>query len=156
MWPANYNAPGQLVVSGSRAGLERLQEQALAAGARKVITLAVGGALHSPYMVPAAEALGAALEAAPWAAPSPRFFSVCSVDYESAHLASLLQRQITSPVRFTQSVRRLVADGAVAFLELGPGAVLCGLVRRIAPEATTARAGDVDSVAALDEDWFTP
>ena len=156
VWPANYNSPGQLVISGSRAGLERLREQALAAGARKVIPLAVSGAFHSPYMAPAADALGAALDAAPWAAPSPRFFSVCTVAYESAHLASLLRRQVTAPVRFTQSVRRLAADGADAFLELGPGAVLCGLVRRIVPEAATARAGDVDSVGALDEMWFTP
>jgi [acyl-carrier-protein] S-malonyltransferase len=155
VWPANYNSSGQLVVSGSCAGLERLQERALTAGARKVIPLAVSGAFHSPYMAPAAEALGAALEAAPWAAPTPRFFSVCTVDYESAGFASLLQRQVTSPVRFTQSVRRLVADGAVAFLELGPGCVLGGLVRRIAPEAAIAGAGDVDSVEALDEEWFT-
>ena len=153
-WPANYNSPGQLVVSGSRAGLERLQEQALAAGARKVVPLAVSGAFHSPYMAPAADALGAALTAASWAAPSPRFFSVCSVDYEAADFAALLQRQVTSPVRFTQSIRRLIADGCDTFLEVGAGAVLSGLVRRIGPEAATARAGDVDSVSALDAAWF--
>jgi [acyl-carrier-protein] S-malonyltransferase len=153
-WPANYNSPGQLVVSGSRAGREGLQEQAKAAGARKVVPLAVSGAFHSPYMAPAAEALGAALAAAPWAAPSPRFFSVCSVDYEAGGFAELLRRQVTSPVRFTQSVRRLIAAGCDAFLEVGPGAVLSGLVRRIGPEATIARAGDVDSVGALDAAWF--
>ena len=153
-WPANYNSPGQLVVSGSRAGLERLREQALAAGARKVVPLVVSGAFHSPYMAPAADALGAALAAASWAAPSPRFFSVCSVDYEAGDFAALLQRQVTSPVRFTQSVRRLIADGCDAFLEVGPGAVLSGLVRRIGPQAATARAGDVDSVGALDAAWF--
>jgi [acyl-carrier-protein] S-malonyltransferase len=153
-WPANYNSPGQLVVSGSRAGLERLQEQALAAGARKVVPLAVSGAFHSPYMAPAADALGAALAAAAWAAPSPRFFSVCSVDYEAGDFAALLHRQVTSPVRFTQSVCRLIADGCDAFLEVGPGAVLSGLVRRIGPETAIARAGDVDSVGALDVAWF--
>ena len=153
-WPANYNSPGQLVVSGSRAGLERLREQALAAGARKVVPLAVSGAFHSPHMASAADALGAALAAASWAAPSPRFFSVCSVDYEAGDFAALLQRQVTSPVRFTQSVRRLIADGCDAFLEVGSGSVLSGLVRRIGPEAATARAGDVDSVGALDAVWF--
>jgi [acyl-carrier-protein] S-malonyltransferase len=155
VWPANYNSPGQLVVSGSRAGLERLRERAWAAGARKVVPLAVSGAFHSPAMAPAAEELGAALRAVPWAAPSPRFFSVCSVEYESDDFAALLTTQVTSPVRFTQSIRRLVADGCEAFLEVGSGAVLCGLVRRCAPQTATARAGDVESVEALDAGWFS-
>ena len=156
-WPANYNAPGQLVVSGSQIALERLEEESKAAGARKFIRLAVSGAFHSPYMAPAAEALGAALQKVSWAAPSPRFFSVCTVGYEDGDVIpfpDLLARQVTSPVHFTQSVRRLVAEGCEAFLEIGPGAVLCGLVRRIAPGVATARAGDLESLAGLNNEWL--
>lgn len=153
-WPANFNSPGQVVVSGSRAGLERVSEGAILAGARKVVPLAVSGAFHSPPMAAAARTLGPALRAAPWSTPVKSFFSACSARPEGGPFAELLERQLTAPVRFTQTVRHLVAGGCDEFLEVGPGAVLYGLVRRIEPRVTVARAGDVASVDGLDSGWF--
>ena len=155
VWPANFNSPGQVVVSGSPAGLDALERAAREAGARKVVRLAVSGAFHSPYMMAAADELRPALEAVAWAPPSPRFFSVSSVEYEAGDFAELLARQVCSPVRFTHAVRRLAHDGCDVFLEVGPGAVLSGLVRRIAPEVATARAGDRETVDNLDAAWFS-
>lgn len=155
VWPANYNSPGQVVVSGGRAGLERLEDRALAAGARKIVPLAVSGAFHSPFMAPAAVALAPALAAAPWTAPTVRFLSACTVAAEDEGFARLLERQITAPVRFTQAVRALVAAGCREFLEVGPGAVLCGLVRRISPEVAAARVGDGDTFETLASAWLS-
>jgi [acyl-carrier-protein] S-malonyltransferase len=155
VWPANFNSPGQVVVSGSHSGLDELGRAATRAGARKVVRLAVSGAFHSPYMRAAADELRPALETAAWASPSPQFFSVCTVEYEAGDFAHLLARQVCAPVRFTHAVRRLVREGAEAFLEVGSGAVLCGLVRRIATEAVTARAGDCETVDNLDAAWFS-
>jgi [acyl-carrier-protein] S-malonyltransferase len=154
VWPANFNSPGQVVVSGNAAGLEVLRAQAVAAGARKVIALKVSGAFHSPLVATAVDALRAPLAGVSWAAPAPAFFSVCSVAWERDGLADLLLSQMVSPVRFTQAVRTLVARGYDSFLEVGPGAVLTGLVKRIEPAATTGRVGDAATLAALDETWF--
>ena len=154
VWPANFNSPGQVVVSGGIQALETMQQRAVEAGARKVVRLAVGGAFHSPFMAAAADELRPALETSPWAKPTARFFSACSGKYEEADFADLLVRQVTSPVRFVQSVRRLADEGCDASLEVGPGAVLCGLVRRIAPAVSVARAGDCESVESLDRSWF--
>jgi len=155
LWPANYNSPGQVVVSGSLRGLDRLTQKAVRAGARKILRLPVSGAFHSPFMQAAAEELGAALGEADWAAPSTPFFSVCSVVFEDGgeppSFATLLRGQVTSPVRFTQSIRALVDAGYTDFLEAGPGNVLCGLVRRIVPDARVARVGDLETLAAFTE-----
>jgi [acyl-carrier-protein] S-malonyltransferase len=98
---------------------------------------------------PALAPLQAALERASWATPEPRFFSTFSVSFETGGFVELLQRQLVSPVRFTQSVRALFAAGYDSFLEVGPGGVLGGLVRRITPQATVARVSDLESLAAL-------
>ena len=152
VWPANFNSPGQVVVSGRSDALDQLAEKAVQAGARKVIRLAVGGAFHSPLVQPAVGPLKAELVSTAWRAPDPAFFSVSSVAFESAGFSELLQRQLVSPVCFTQSVRALYAAGYDSFLEVGPGAVLAGLVKRIAPEASVARVGDAETLAALRAD----
>lgn len=149
VWPANFNSPGQVVVSGREEALGELAERARATGARRVVPLKVSGAFHSPLVESAVEPLREALEAADWQAPAPPFYSVCSLGFERKRLPELLLRQLVSPVRFTQAVRALRAAGYDSFLEVGPGSVLSGLVARIAPEAVTARAGDMESVAAL-------
>jgi len=149
VWPANFNSPGQVVVSAREEALGELAERARAAGARRVVPLKVSGAFHSPLIESAVEPLREALAAAVWAAPSPPFYSVCSLDFEREGFRDLLLRQLVSSVRFTQAVRALRAAGYDSFLEVGPGSVLSGLVKRIAPEAATARAGGLESVAAL-------
>ena len=153
-WPANFNCPGQVVVSCAEASLAAFEEAAKGAGARRVLRLPVSGAFHSPLLAPAAEALRGPLAATPWAAPRPAFFSTCSAGFEDAGFAALLERQIVSPVRFEESIRRLAAEGYNAYLEIGPGAVLTGLVKRIDREADTATAGDLGSLsAALGHGW---
>jgi [acyl-carrier-protein] S-malonyltransferase len=152
VWPANFNSPGQVVVSGRAGALEDLAAKATAAGAKRVIPLAVTGAFHSPLVEPALEPLRDELERTAWSAPDPAFFSACSVGFETAGFPELLQRQLVSPVRFTQSVSALFAAGYDAFLEVGPGAVLTGLVKRIEPRAQTARVSDVETLTALRAD----
>ena len=149
VWPANYNAPGQVVVSGTPAGLEALGERAVAAGARRVIRLAVSGAFHSPLVEAALEPLRAALAEVGWRTPDPPFFSATSLRFESDDLAELLQRQLVSPVRFAPAVSALSAAGYHSFLEVGPGSVLSGLARRIVPQAEVARVSDTGTLAAL-------
>lgn len=149
VWPANFNSPGQVVVSGREEALGELAERARAAGARRIVPLKVSGAFHSPLIESALGPLGEALAATEWAPPAPPFYSVCSLDFERDGFPELLLRQLVSPVRFTQAVRSLRSAGYDSFLEVGPGSVLGGLVKRIAPEAATASAGDLDSVAAL-------
>jgi [acyl-carrier-protein] S-malonyltransferase len=153
---ANFNGPGQVVVSCAEASLAAFEEAAKVAGARRVIRLPVSGAFHSPLVAAAADALRGPLAAAPWAAPQPAFFSTCSAGFEDADFAALLQRQLVSPVRFEESIRRLSAEGYNAYLEVGPGTVLTGLVKRIDRDAVTACAGDLGSLAAaLDKGWTT-
>ena len=152
VWPANFNSPGQVVVSGTRAGLDGLALRAMEAGAKRVIPLVVSGAFHSPLMAAAQAPLRAELEATEWHTPDPAFFSVCSLELETGDFIELLSRQLVSPVRFTQSVNALSAAGYDSFLEVGPGSVLGGLVRRIAPDAAVARAADADTIGALRED----
>jgi [acyl-carrier-protein] S-malonyltransferase len=152
VWPANFNSPGQVVVSGTQAALGALEVRAKAAGARRVIPLAVSGAFHSPLMEPALEPLRRELERAEWHAPEPRFYSVSSLQFESQAFPELLLRQLVAPVRFTQAVKALHTAGYDAFLEVGPGAVLGGLVRRIVPEASVSRVSDAETLAALRND----
>ena len=146
VWLANYNCPGQVVASGTPEGVAALAEKALAAGARRCVRLEVSGAFHSPLVAAAVDELGPLLEETRFAEPAPSFFSVCTVDYEVEDFASLLRRQVTSPVRFEQAVRRLHGEGYNAFLEVGPGDVLVGLVKRIAPEAAVGGCGDPESL----------
>jgi [acyl-carrier-protein] S-malonyltransferase len=148
-WLANYNCPGQVVVSCAEGAAASVEAAARAAGARRVVRLAVSGAFHSPLVAPAAAALREPLAVAGWAAPAPAFFSTCSASFETGDFAALLERQLVSPVRFEQSVRTLAAAGYNAYLEVGPGAVLSGLVKRIDGAAATATAGDVGSLVSV-------
>lgn len=133
---ANYNCPGQLVISGSMKGIEIACEKLKAAGAKRALPLQVGGAFHSPLMEPAREELASAIDATTFNAPiCPVYQNVNaqpSVDVST--IKKNLNDQLTAPVRFTQSIQNMVADGAKTFIECGPGKVLQGLVKKIAPE----------------------
>jgi [acyl-carrier-protein] S-malonyltransferase len=149
---ANYNAPGQLVISGSIAGVDAAAKLALTRGARRAIPLNVSGAFHSPLMTAAATAFGAALDDASIADPHPPV--VCNVDADDVHttddLRDRLRAQLTSPVRWIDCVRRLVDLGAEMLVEVGPGGVLSGLARRIAPDVHAVSVGTPDAAARLD------
>ena len=132
---ANYNCPGQLVISGSLKGIEIACEKMKAAGAKRALPLQVGGAFHSPLMEPAREELAAAIERTHFSAPvCPVYQNVnAQPATEVAVIKQNLIAQLTAPVRWTQSVQRMVAAGATHFIECGPGKVLQGLVKKIAP-----------------------
>jgi len=134
--PANYNSPGQLVISGSIKGIEIACEALKAAGAKRALPLKVGGAFHSPLMEPARVELAAAIEATTISVPlCPVYQNVDAKPYSNpSEIKANLVAQLTSPVRWTQIVQNMVADGATTFVELGPGSVLQGLVKKIAPE----------------------
>ncbi len=133
---ANYNCPGQLVISGSMAGIQEACEKMKAAGAKRALVLQVGGAFHSPLMMPAQEELQAAIEATMFKNPiCPVYQNVDAHPYFNADsIKQNLMKQLTAPVRWTQTVQNMVADGATSFTEVGPGTVLQGLVKKIAPE----------------------
>ena len=152
VWPANYNCPGQLVVSGETAAVDRLVEEAPARGARKVVKLRVTGAFHSPLVASAADGLRPAVERAEWREPEIPFMSTVTAALEpAATLPQILLDQLTAPVRFTQAVAALVADGVQTFVEVGPGQVLSGLVRRCDRSVRTLSVGDPEGVAKLQE-----
>ncbi|MGH3014478.1 MAG: ACP S-malonyltransferase [Gaiellaceae bacterium] len=152
VWPANYNCPGQIVVSGENAAVDRLIEEAAARGARKTVKLRVSGAFHSPLVARAAERLRPALAKASWRDPAPPFMSTVSAKIEDAQrIGALLVDQLTGPVRFTQAVRGLVKDGAEMFVEIGPGQVLSGLLRRCDRSLRTISVGDPEALRKLRE-----
>ena len=152
VWPANYNCPGQIVVSGENGAVGRLIEEATALGARKTVKLRVSGAFHSPLVARAAERLRPALSKAPWRDPVPPFMSTVSAKVEDAQrIGLLLVDQLTGPVRFTQAVRGLVKDGVEMFVEIGPGQVLSGLLRRCDRSLRTISVGDPEAVRKLRE-----
>lgn len=138
--PANYNSPQQLVISGSKAGLEKAMEQLREAGAKRMMLLNVGGAFHSPLMKPAQDELAVAIGQCPFNTPT------CPI-YQNATAAPALDpevirqnllAQLTSPVRWTQSVRQMIEDGATDFVEFGPGSTLQGLIKRIDSDVTVS------------------
>lgn len=132
--PANYNCPGQVVISGTIEGVEKACELLKAAGAKRALILPVGGAFHSPLMEPAREELAAAIDSAEFEAPiCPIYQNVnAKPATEVTVIKANLIAQLTAPVRWTQSVEQMVADGAGLFIESGPGKVLQGLVKKIA------------------------
>ena len=134
--PANYNSPGQVVISGEEQAIDTACEQLKAAGAKRAIKLPVSGAFHSPLMEPARTELAKAIEATPFHAPKcPIYQNVTAqATTDPEEIKANLLKQLTSPVRWTQSVRNMREAGATHFVELGPGEVLQGLVRRILPE----------------------
>ncbi|MBI1317235.1 ACP S-malonyltransferase [bacterium] len=137
---ANYNCPGQLVISGEVPAVEAAAEQLKAAGAKRALILPVGGAFHSPLMEPARARLAAAIAQTDFQpARCPVYQNATAEPATDPDVIRVrLMEQLTAPVKWTQSVRRMVADGAVRFVELGPGKVLQGLVKKIAPEVEVA------------------
>lgn len=132
--PANYNAPGQVVISGEEKAVDEACVQLKAAGAKRALKLPVSGAFHSPLMEPARAELAKAIAQTPFRAPRcPIYQNVTALPTtDPVLIKDNLLKQLTSPVRWTQTVRNMLADGATAFMELGPGTVLQGLVKRIA------------------------
>ena len=140
--PANYNCPGQLVISGDVEAVNLACEKLKEAGARRALVLPVGGAFHSPLMGPAREELAAAIEATPFSKPiCPIYQNVTTTAVtDTDTIKKNLIAQLTAPVKWTQSVRQMAADGATSYIEVGPGKVLQGLVAKIVPGAETASA----------------
>jgi len=132
---ANYNCPGQIVISGSIAGIEKACELMKAAGAKRALPLKVGGAFHSPLMNPAKVELAAAINSTDFHTPTcPVYQNVNALPQtDPAQIKENLIAQLTAPVRWTQTVKNMVADGATDFTECGPGAVLQGLIKKIEP-----------------------
>lgn len=137
---ANYNCPGQLVISGSNEGVAKACALLTEKGAKRALQLPVGGAFHSPLMEPAREELAAAIEATAFSAPvCPVYQNVNALPVtDPVEIKKNLILQLTAPVRWTQTVKNMVADGAVTFMEVGPGKVLQGLVKKIERNAETA------------------
>jgi [acyl-carrier-protein] S-malonyltransferase len=132
VWPANYNCPGQIVVSGEEDAVEELIGKASLLGAKRAVKLKVSGAFHSPLVEKAAERLKPAVDKVRFADPVAPFMSTVTARIEPAQrMAGLLVQQVTAPVKFTQAARGLVMEGVKTFVEVGPGNVLSGLVRRI-------------------------
>ena len=131
--PANYNCPGQVVISGTMEGIDAACEKMLAAGAKRALKLKVGGAFHSPLMQPAQEELAEAIANAVFQTPvCPVYQNVDAKPHtDPEEIKANLIKQLTAPVRWTQDVEAMIADGADEFIELGPGAVLQGLVKKI-------------------------
>ena len=139
---ANYNCPGQLVISGDVDAINRACETLKAEGARRALVLPVGGAFHSPLMEPAREELAAAIENTTFSKPNcPIYQNVtASATTDETVIKANLISQLTAPVKWTQSVQQMIADGATLFTEVGPGNVLQGLVKKINRDAQTASA----------------
>jgi [acyl-carrier-protein] S-malonyltransferase len=135
---ANYNCPGQLVISGAVAAVNEACEKLKAAGARRALLLPVGGAFHSPLMEPARKELAEAIEKADFKTPiCPIYQNVDAQPHTSPEeIKANLIAQLTAPVRWTQIIERMTADGMTDYVELGPGSVLQGLISKISPDAT--------------------
>ncbi len=147
VWPANYNCPGQIVVSGEESAVDKLIHKATALGARRAVKLKVSGAFHSPLVEKAAEMLKPAVERVRFSDPVAPFMSTVTAKIEPAQrMAGLLVSQVTAPVKFTQAAQGLVKEGVKTFVEVGPGNVLSGLLRRI---DKTVKAVSVSNVAGL-------
>jgi [acyl-carrier-protein] S-malonyltransferase len=147
VWPANYNCPGQIVVSGEEDAVDELIGKANALGARRTVKLKVSGAFHSPLVAKAAEILRPAVERVRFHDPVAPFMSTVTARIEPAQrMAGLLVEQVTAPVKFTQAARGLIKDGAKTFVEVGPSNVLSGLLKRI---DKTVKAVSVNNLAGL-------
>ena len=148
VWPANYNCPGQIVVSGEDDAVEECCAEAESLGARRAIKLKVSGAFHSPLVAGAARRLRPAVDKIRFVEPIAPFMSTVTARVEPAtRIASLLIDQLTAPVKFTQAAHALVRDGVTTFVEVGPGTVLSGLIKRI---DRSVRAFSINDLASLD------
>ncbi|MBQ6082113.1 MAG: ACP S-malonyltransferase [Bacteroidales bacterium] len=142
--PANYNSPGQLVISGEMEAVQRACEAMKEAGAKRALVLPVGGAFHSPLMEPAAKRLAEAIGRTYFHEPfCPVYQNVdAQPTMDPEKIRENLLKQLTSPVRWAQTVQNMIADGATSFTEVGPGTVLAGLIKKTAPESAV----DIESV----------
>ena len=147
VWPANYNCPGQLVISGETPAVDEACEEATREGARRAVRLRVSGAFHSPLVERAADRLRPAIERIHFKDPRAAFMSTVTAKVEDAQrLHRLLVDQLTAPVRFTQAARALVGEGVTTFVEVGPGNVLSGLLKRIDRSVKTIAVNDLESL----------
>jgi [acyl-carrier-protein] S-malonyltransferase len=152
VWPANYNCPGQIVVSGENPAVEQACEAAEEEGARRAVKLRVSGAFHSPLVARAADRLRPALDKVKFAEPSSPFMSTVTARIEDAkRMGPLLVEQLTAPVRFTQAAQELLREGVQTFVEVGPGNVLSGLIKRIDRNAQTISVSTPESLEKLEE-----
>ena len=152
VWPANYNCPGQIVVSGEHEAVEECCAEAESLGARRAVRLKVSGAFHSPLVARAADHLRPALERVRFTEPLAPFMSTVTARVEPAQkLAALLLDQLTAPVRFTQAATELVRGGVGTFVEVGPGNVLSGLVKRIDRSVKTISVSTVESLERVQD-----
>jgi [acyl-carrier-protein] S-malonyltransferase len=149
VWPANYNCPGQLVVSGETAAVDECCDEAEREGARRAVRLKVSGAFHSPLVELAAERLRPAIDKIDFKAPTAHFVSTVTAKLEDAHrYRSLLVEQLTAPVKFTQAAREMIGQGVTTFVEVGPGNVLSGLLKRIDSSVKAIPVNDLKSLNA--------
>ena len=149
VWPANYNCPGQLVVSGRTDAVDEICSEAQREGARRAIRLRVSGAFHSPLVELAADRLKPAIDKIDFKVPTAHFVSTVTAKLEDVHrYRTLLVEQLTAPVRFAQAARELIGQGTTVFVEVGPGNVLSGLLKRIDSSARTFPVNDVASLEA--------
>jgi [acyl-carrier-protein] S-malonyltransferase len=152
VWPANYNCPGQIVVSGENDAVDECCARAEEEGARRTVKLKVSGAFHSPLVARAAERLRPAVESVRFGEPQAAFMSTVTARFEEAQrMGALLVDQLTAPVRFTQAASELVKDGVRTFVEVGPGNVLSGLVKRIDRSVKAISVNDLTSLEKLKE-----
>jgi [acyl-carrier-protein] S-malonyltransferase len=151
VWPANYNCPGQIVVSGEEAAVNECGEEAVREGARRAIRLKVSGAFHSPLVGRAAERLRPAVEKVHFEVPRAPFMSTVTAKLEEAgRYRELLVEQLTAPVKFTQAARKLIDQGVTVFVEVGPGNVLSGLLKRIDKRVKAVSVNDLKSLDELE------
>jgi [acyl-carrier-protein] S-malonyltransferase len=152
VWPANYNCPGQIVISGQDLAVDECCSEAQLQGARRTVKLRVSGAFHSPLIARAAEHLRPAIDRARFSDPIAPFMSTVTAKIEPAQrMAALLVEQLTAPVRFTQAARELMRQGVKIFVEVGPGNVLTGLLKRIDRSVKAIPVGDLASLEKLKE-----
>jgi [acyl-carrier-protein] S-malonyltransferase len=149
VWPANYNCPGQLVISGETAAVDECCTEAQLEGARRAVRLKVSGAFHSPLVELAAERLRPAIDKIDFKAPTAHFVSTVTAKLEGPQrLRALLIEQLTAPVKFTQSASELIGQGVTTFVEVGPGNVLSGLLKRIDSSVKAISVNDLKSLNA--------
>src|SRR5258706_5456195 len=152
VWPANYNCPGQIVVSGENAAVDECCELAQEAGARRAVKLKVSGAFHSPLVARAADRLRPAIDRVRFQEPVAPFMSTVTARIESAQrMGPLLVDQLTAPVRFTQAASELMRQGVKTFVEVGPGNVLSVLLERIDRSVHTVPVTNLVSLERLPE-----
>ena len=152
VWPANYNCPGQVVVSGENPAVDEACDVAEREGARRAVKLRVSGAFHSPLVARAADRLRPALDRVRFAEPVAPFMSTVTARIETAkRVGPLLVEQLTAPVRFTQAAQALLKEGVQTWVEVGPGNVLAGLVKRIDGDANTISVATPEGLDRLEE-----